>query len=492
VRKGFCLQRLAAIIPVRNEPTEESDNRTMIVMKFGGTSVQDAAAISQVARIVSERIASRPVIVVSAMSKVTDALLTIARTAMERRYEEAAPVIEQLRRRHLATARELLTDGEASTDGYSLEWVERSIEYQFGELCGLARSVATLGELTPRSQDAIVSFGERLSSLLVAAAFQASGIPVELVDSRHFIITDDRFMAAAPDMPATERRTREVLLPVIESGGVPLAQGFIASTVEGVTTTIGRGGSDYSAAIIGAALGAEAIEIWTDVDGLMTVDPRVIPEARRIRVISFAEAAELSHFGAKVLHPSTVLPAVERSIPVHIFNTRNPAGEGTLIVSTAKTSRNAIKAIAFKRGVTIVNVNSTRMVLAYGFLKSIFEVFDRRQTSVDVVTTSEVSVSMTLDNTERLESITSDLKSLGEVTVESGKAIFCVVGDNLKFTPGVAARLFRAIQPANVNMISQGASEINLTFVIDESEVERVARSLHVEFFSEVDPEVFG
>ena len=279
---------------------------------------------------------------------------------------------------------------------------------------------------------------------------------------------------------------------MIESGCVPLAQGFIGSTVDGVTTTIGRGGSDYSAAIIGAALAADSIEIWTDVDGLMTVDPRVVPEARRIRVISFAEAAELSHFGAKVLHPSTVLPAVERDIPVHIFNTHNPAGEGTLIVSTPKTSSNPIKSIAFKRGITIVNVSSTRMVFAYGFLRAIFEVFDRHQTSVDVVTTSEVSVSMTLDNTDRLDAIRMDLASLGEVTVEANKAIFCVVGDNVKFTPGVAARLFQAIQPTNVNMISQGASEINLTFVIDESETERVAGSLHKEFFSEVDPDVFG
>jgi aspartate kinase len=465
----------------------------MIVMKFGGTSVQDAAALNRVAQIVWDRIARKPVVVVSAMAKVTDSLLKIARTAMERRYEEAAPVIEQLRHRHVATARELLAKGGAtSADGYSLEWAERSIEYQFGELSSMARSVATLGELTPRSQDAIVSFGERLSSLLVAVAFHRRGIPVELVDSRHFVITDNNFTAAAPEMRATQRRAREVLLPVIESGCVPLAQGFIGSTADGVTTTIGRGGSDYSAAIIGAALGADAIEIWTDVDGLMTVDPRVVPEARRIRVISFAEAAELSHFGAKVLHPSTVLPAVERNIPVHIFNTHNPAGEGTLIVSTPKPSRNPIKSIAFKRGITIVNVSSTRMVLAYGFLRAIFEVFDRHHTSVDVVTTSEVSVSMTLDNTDRLEAIRLDLSALGEVTVEASKAIFCVVGDHVKFTPGVAARLFRAIQPTNVNMISQGASEINLTFVIDESEADHVARSLHKEFFSEVDPEVFG
>jgi aspartate kinase len=331
-----------------------------------------------------------------------------------------------------------------------------------------------------------------LSSAIVAEAFRLRGISAELADSRSFIVTDDSFSRAAPNMAETTRRTLEALDPIIKAGRVPVVQGFIGSTTEGVTTTIGRGGSDYSAALIGAALGAEAIEIWTDVDGLMTADPRVVPDARRIRVISFAEASELSYFGAKVLHPSTVLPAVELGIPVHIYNTRNPDCEGTLIVATAHPSHNLIKSIAFKRGVTIVNVASTRMLLAYGFLRTIFEVFERHQTSVDVVTTSEVSVSMTLDDTDRLEAIKRDLSGIGDVNVEREKAIVCVVGDNLKFTPGVAARLFQSIEGTNVNMISQGASEINLTFVIDESDVDRVVGRLHEEFFADVDTAVFA
>ena len=388
----------------------------------------------------------------------------------------------------MTTARELLSQ----TAERSFYLTAQHIQEGLKELEGLVLSVATLGELTPRTQDAIVSFGERLSSAIVAAALDARGVAVRLVDSRDFIVTDERFARAAPDFPETEARVRDALLPVINSGVVPVAQGFIGSTREGVTTTIGRGGSDYSAAIIGAALGAEAIEIWTDVDGLMTADPRVVPEALRIRVISFAEASELSYFGAKVLHPSTVLPAVERAIPIHIFNTRNPDCEGTLIVAAPKPSRNVIKSIAFKRGVTIVNVASTRMLLAYGFLRTIFEVFERHRTSIDVVTTSEVSVSMTLDNADQLEAIKRDLSGIGEVSVERDKAIVCVVGDNLKFTPGVAARLFRAIEHTNVNMISQGASEINLTFVIDDCDTEQVVRSLHQEFFSEADSEVFA
>jgi len=427
-------------------------------------------------------------VVVSAMARVTEALLHVAQVAKERRVDAALVSINELRERHLTTARALLAPSHVS----ALKAVERDVQNQFSELDNLVRSVATLGELTARSQDAIVSFGERLSSAIVTEAFRSRGIPAELADARSFIITDDCFARATPDMGETTRRTREALAPMIKAARVPVVQGFIGSTREGVTTTIGRGGSDYSAALIGAALGAEAIEIWTDVDGLMTADPRVVPNARRIRVISFAEASELSYFGAKVLHPSTVLPAVEREISVHIYNTNNPACEGTLIVARPRPSRNLIKSIAFKRGVTIVNVTSTRMLLAYGFLRTIFEVFDRHQTSVDVVTTSEVSVSITLDNIDRLEAIKRDLSGIGAVAVEREKAIVCVVGDNLKFTPGVAARLFQAIETTNVNMISQGGSEINLTFVIDESDVDRVVCRLHDEFFSEVDAEVFA
>lgn len=460
----------------------------MIVMKFGGTSVQDAAAINRAAEIVSGRVDRSPVVVVSAMARVTEALLRVAQAAKVRSVDAALLGVNELRERHLTTARALLAQSHQSP----LDAVEREVQNQFLELDNLVRSVATLGELTARSQDAIVSFGERLSAAIVAEAFRSRGIPAELADSRSFIITDDCFSRATPDMGETTRRTRDALGPMISAARVPVVQGFIGSTADGVTTTIGRGGSDYSAALIGAALGAEAIEIWTDVDGLMTADPRVVPNARRIRVISFAEASELSYFGAKVLHPSTVLPAVEREISVHIYNTNNPTCEGTLMVARPRPSRSLIKSIAFKRGVTIVNVTSTRMLLAYGFLRTIFEVFDRHQTSVDVVTTSEVSVSMTLDNTDRLEAIKRDLSGIGEVSIERGKAIVCVVGDNLKFTPGVAARLFRAIESTNVNMISQGASEINLTFVIDESDVDRVIRLLHDEFFAEVDAEVFA
>jgi aspartate kinase len=266
---------------------------------------------------------------------------------------------------------------------------------------------------------------------------------------------------------------------------VPVTQGFIGSAADGATTTIGRGGSDYSAAIIGAALDAEEIEIWTDVDGIMTTDPQLVPEAAKVSLISFAEAAELAYFGAKVLHPSTLLPAMAKEIPVSVRNSRRPELTGTRIVRTAPLSNALVRAIAFKRGITIVNVTSDRMLMAYGFLSRLFAVFDRHQTAVDMVSTSEVSVSVTLDDTQRLAGIIEELKELGEVSVERDQALICLVGEQLKFTPGVAARIFSSIEGVNVSMISHGASAINVSFIVSGDQVEEAVRALHREFFHE-------
>ncbi len=279
---------------------------------------------------------------------------------------------------------------------------------------------------------------------------------------------------------------------MVDAGRVPVMGGFIGATKAGVTTTIGRGGSDYSAAIVGAGLNAERIEIWTDVDGMMTTDPNICPEARRIKVISFEEAAELAYFGAKVLHPATVLPAVQKNIPVYILNSRNPTCEGTRITAQAPKCRNLFKAIAAKKRITIVEVAAPRMLLAHGFLRSIFEAFDRHRIAVDVVSTSEVSVSLTVDSNESIPALAADLAKLADVKYEGRKAIVCVVGENVRNTPGIAARVFNEVKDVNIRMISQGASEINLTFVIEEDAVPQVIRQLHKTFFSDLDPEVFA
>ena len=331
-----------------------------------------------------------------------------------------------------------------------------------------------------------------LSSRIVAAAFEARGLKGAHVDSRDVLVTDNAYMQAVPQYEETNLRLQERVLPLIKKGQVPVMGGFIGANRTGITTTIGRGGSDFSAAIFGAGLNAERIEIWTDVDGILTTDPRTCPEAKRIKVISFDEAAELAYFGAKVLHPATVLPAIQKNIPVYVLNSRNPSCEGTRISTRAPKTKNVFKAIAAKKKITIIDVAAPRMLLAHGFLRSIFEAFDRHKVAVDVVSTSEVSVSLTVDSNQAIPALAADLAKLADVKYEGRKAIVCLVGENLRETPGIAALVFRELADKKIRMISQGASEINLTFVIEEDEVPGVIQRLHKTFFSELDPEVFA
>src|SRR5687767_8101687 len=456
----------------------------MIVCKFGGTSVQDAVAIERVAGIVKQRLKRKPVIVASAMGKTTNGLLQATEVAAAGKRQEALDILYKLKDKHLKEAQKLLSESSQPA-------VLESISSLFKEMSNILKGLVALGELTPRSKDAVASFGERLSTLILAEAFKERGIPAQLMDARQCVITDDNFTRAAPITDLTNHAIREQLMPVIAAGKVPVIQGFIGSTREGVTTTIGRGGGDFSAAIVGAALDVHDIQIWTDVDGIMTTDPRMVSEARRIKVISFDEAAELAYFGAKVLHPATILPAVGKAIPVHILNSFRPDHEGTLITDEAPASENPIKSIAYKRGITVVNIASTRMLMAHGFLKKIFEIFDLYKTPVDVVSTSEVSVSLTLDDTSTLWDVVTELKKIGEVKVEGGKAIVCCVGENLKNISGVVHLVFRAVQDVNIDMISQGASAINITFVIDEDRLSHAVKGLHDVFFQKLDPNIF-
>ncbi|HEX8818183.1 MAG TPA: lysine-sensitive aspartokinase 3 [Terriglobales bacterium] len=457
----------------------------MIVMKFGGTSVQDATAIDRVAGIVSSRLHLKPVVVVSAFAKVTDQLLATARAAGNGDRKTALELSRALRERHYTTAGELL-----GTKSFTN--LHKEIEAAFDSLDELLRGIVAVGELTPRTTDQVAAQGELLSSKVAAAAFAARGIDASMVDSRHCLVTDDAFMKAAPLFEETNARLKTKLQPLLYAGKVPVMGGFIGATKTGITTTIGRGGSDYSAAIVGAGLGAERIDIWTDVDGMMTTDPNMCSDAKRIKVISFDEAAELAYFGAKVLHPSTVLPAVQRNIPVYILNSRNPTCEGTRIAARVPPCRNFFKAIAAKKKITIIDVAATRMLLAHGFLKAIFEIFDKHRVPVDVVSTSEVSVSLTVDSNESIPALAADLAKLADVKYEGRKAIVCVVGESLREKPGVAARVFGELSDVKIRMISQGASEINLTFVIEEDDVPQVVKRLHSTFFVDPDPDIFA
>jgi aspartate kinase len=448
-----------------------------IVMKFGGTSVADAAALENVARIVADHERDAPVIVVSAMSGVTDALLASVALASEGKLADAIVSLQETFERHQQAALQLLSFDALQRYLTTLRDPATHIPQQ------LKRLVANPGARR-EIQDAVVSFGECLSSALLAEVLQLRGLDARNVNPRQCIITNDDHTCATPLPDETFAQSRKSLLPLIEQHVVPVVGGFIGATVHGLTTTLGRGGSDYTAALLGATLRVNEIQIWTDVTGVLTADPRVVPDAQTIDRLSYSEAAELAYFGAKVLHPKTIQPAIEDRIPVRICNSRAPQERGTLVGPQTETSPRTIKAIAHKSGVTTVQITSARMLGAYGFLRALFEVFERHRTVVDVVTTSEVSVSLSLDDDSALPAIVEELEQLGTVRVETGRAIICVVGEGLRGTPGIAAQVFSTISDINVTLISQGASSINFTFAIEETRVAEAVRRLHDAFFT--------
>lgn len=456
----------------------------MIVMKFGGSSVESAAAISRVAGIVRSHLERRPLVVVSAMGKTTNRLLAAADQAAAGNLADALTAAQELREFHRAELSALLPEAQRGA-------LEAVLDREFASLEITLQAVNQAGAVTPPLWDETASHGERLSSALVALAFSALGVPAAHLDARQALITDSRHTQALPLYSRTYARFKELAPPLLAQGAAVMG-GFIGSSSAGVITTLGRGGSDFSAAIAGAGLDAEEIQIWTDVDGMLTCDPRVVPGGHRIRTVSFDEAAEMAYFGAKVLHPATVQPAMEKNIPVRILNSRRPEVEGTLIVAHQVPSANPVKSIACKRGITVVHIRSLRMLMAHGFLRRIFEVFDRFRTSVDMVATSEVSVSLTIDQTQALDSITAELARIAEVSVEPGQAIVCLVGDAIRETPGVASRAFAALRDINIGMISQGASRRNLSLVVAGDSLRLAVERLHDEFFSQLDPEVFA
>jgi aspartate kinase len=447
----------------------------MIVVKFGGTSVGDADAIERAASIVRDRASRRPLVVVSALGGATNALLAIADQAAEGQLIAAIRGVETLRDRHLQTAERLLRAGP------ELNEVQAELSVTFDELAHLAEALSTLGHATPRSRDAIAAKGEMMSSILVVAAFRERGIAAEHVDATEVMVTTDDFERAEPRLDRITEAAQRTIRPLLEEGKVPVVGGYVGATDHGIVTTLGRGGSDYSASLLGAALGAEAIEIWTDVDGMLTADPRVVNGARVIDRIRFDEASELASFGAKVLHPNTIAPAVRVGIPVYIFNSRNARGTGTEI--TFDAPRRPVTALAGKQGVTVLRIRSPRMLLQHGFMRTVFEIFDRHRTSVDVIATSEISVSLTIDDATHLDSLMVDLSRLGDVAVERNRGIVAIVGAGLSDSVGDMARALGAITGLKVHMLSLSASGINLTVILDGDQVNPAVARLHNEFF---------
>ncbi len=464
----------------------------MIVMKFGGTSVADRAAIERLIAIVraARQVAIQPestdwrgpIVVVSALGGATDRLLGVATEAGAGDIEGAQATLRALRARHLEVAG-LISDNEERRD------VERVIGREFDELERIAGALGVLREVTPRWLDAIAATGELLSSRIVAAALTSYGLAAAWVDARRVIVTGGEHTGAPPLMADTGSALSGIVDPLLAARVIPVIGGFVGATREGVTTTLGRGGSDYSAAIVGACLGASEIQIWTDVDGMLTADPRVVSDVQLVPHLSFAEASELAYFGAKVLHPATIQPAVANNIPVRILNSRRPQdAKGTLITRDRPSTGQPLTAVASKKGVTVVDITSTRMLRAHGFLARIFEIFESYRTSVDVVTTSEVSVSVTIDDARRLPEIISTLGEVAEVTREDNMAIICAVGEGLQSDPTFVGHLLEAVGGVPIRMLSQAAARRNITLVINESDLESALLRVHERFLSR--PEV--
>ncbi|HWB40148.1 MAG TPA: lysine-sensitive aspartokinase 3 [Gemmatimonadales bacterium] len=447
----------------------------MIVCKFGGTSVADGAAIRRLVAIVAARSGQQPLVVVSALAGVTDDLLDLAAAVPAGDAAAVHRALSELVRRHEAVAIELPgAEPAVGTVRADAEALRSSLTAALGR------------RLRPAEIDHLAGHGELWSSRLVAGALAGAGLPSVWTDIRPIMVTDDRFGRATPYVQVLNNRARECLAPLLQDDMIPVTQGFIGATAEAVPTTLGRGGSDFTAALLGAALGARRVEIWTDVDGLMTADPRIVPTARTLSAASYEEAAELATFGAKVLHPATAMPLVRAGIPIVVLNSANPGLPGTTIEPAAELERmgdSPIRSISWKPGITVINVRAPRMLGAYGFLRAMFEVFERHEVVVDVLASGEVSVSLTVEDRARLEPVVRELSDLGEVWTEDGRAIVSVVGIGLRHTPGLASRIFGAVQPANVEVISQGASAINITFVVREEDGPDVVRRLHGEFF---------
>jgi aspartate kinase len=450
----------------------------MIIIKFGGTSVGDADRVANAIEIVSARQERQPIVVVSALAGVTNDLVAASEAARSCDIDRVNAIVAKLRQRHEDVAMRLV---QQKFDFF--ESFIKQLDKQIEQVHTILKGIALLGEITPRARDKVTAIGEKLSSVLFAYSMMMRAVPGEHVDSEEVLITDDRFGDAAPLMDETRTAARRVLLPLLERKLIPVMGGFIGSTREGATTTLGRGGSDYSAAIVGAAVGAEEIQIWTDVDGMMTCDPRLIPGAKVIGRISYTEAAELAWFGAKVLHPKTIAPAVAQKIPVRVLNTHNVASAGTLITEAGDADDHGPRAIAVKRNISVVHMTSSKMLGAHGFLARLFAVFEALEISVDLITTSEVSVSVTIDERHNLDKLVEALKPIAEVQIIDSQCIVAIVGRDLMKDAEVGARVFHSLRGVPLSMFSLGTSGLNLSIVVDDKHADAAVRAAHQALF---------
>lgn len=448
-------------------------------MKFGGTSVANFEAISRTVSIVESKLSQKPVVVVSALSKVTDLLYRIADQASLCNQDEVNNLLGELRTRHISLARELMADSRAMCE----EACAR-VNAICDSLDSFVSAVCSLGELSDRSKAKIISNGEYLSSTIICFTMNARGIATNFVDARKFMITSEDYLKGEPQTSEIIARTPEVINEAFKGVSAVITQGFVGATLKGGQTVLGRGGSDYSASLIGMAMDAERIEIWTDVDGVRTADPRVVANTKSLSKISFEEAAEMAHFGAKVLHPLTIEPAVKKNIPIYVLNSMNPAGEGTAILQN-EYIEDGVKSVSFKENITLINIFSTRMINTSGFLKRVFEIFSENKVSVDLISTSEANISLTVDSSQKMEKVISELTEFADVDVHDDKSQVSIIGKNIVNLSGLLRQTMASLQNCKIYMISQGATYVNISFVVDRSAMKTVVTEVHKLLFEE-------
>jgi len=452
----------------------------MLVMKFGGTSVANFEAITRTIFIIGGKLDQKPVVVVSALSKVTDLLYRISDAAASRNEVETRELLAQLRKRHTDLAGELLAQSVLKDEAVA----------KVNEICdgldSIAMAVCSLGELSDRNKAIIISNGEYLSSTIIAHAMNSKGIRTKWVDARRMMVTNNSYLKAEPDMSAIMERVPGVIADAYEGMDAVITQGFVGVTEDGEPTVLGRGGSDYSASLIGMAIDAERIEIWTDVDGVRTADPRKVQNTKYLEKISFEEAAEMAHFGAKVLHPLTIEPAVRKSIPIYVLNSMNPSGKGTAILRN-ELIEDGVKSVSFKENIRVINIFSTRMINTSGFLRRVFEIFSESKVSVDLISTSEANISVTVDAAEKIEPVVNQLSEFADVIVDDDKSQVSVIGKNIVRLNGMLKKTFTPLKKCNVYMISQGASFVNISFVVDREELAEVVQDLHDHLFDQAE-----
>ncbi len=449
----------------------------MIIMKFGGTSVANFEAITRTIFIIGNKLDKKPVVVVSALSKVTDLLYRISDAAAARDLAEVKKNLEELRLRHLNLASELLEQSPALKESAIMR-----VESICDALEELVNAVCAVGELSDRNKAIIISNGELLSSTIICFAMNAKGIRTNFVDARKMMITDNEYLKGEPIVEEICKKVPEVVEEAFKNMDAVITQGFIATNMSGEQTVLGRGGSDYSASLIGMALDVEKIEIWTDVDGVRSADPRIIENTKYLEKISFEEAAEMAHFGAKVLHPLTIEPAVKKNIPIYVLNSINPSGKGTAILRS-ELIEDGVKSVSFKENIRVINIFSMKMINASGFLRRVFEIFSESKVSVDLISTSEANISVTVDAAQKIDKVVQQLSEFADVFVDEDKSQISVIGKNIVRLNGMLKKTFAPLKRTNVYMISQGASFVNISFVVDREELTEVVKDLHYHLF---------